>query len=207
MGRTELEAEDRRRAHPARKWPRGTKLRDCEACPELVVVPAESYEMGAPSGEEGRHDAEGPVHRVTISNPFAVGVYEVTRGEWSRFVSETGYSGGNSCSTYEEGAWKERSGRGWRAPGYAQDDGHPVVCVSWGDAKAYVEWLSRKTGKEYRLLSESEWEYAARIPPGTGPTTTVSESPGRSPDESSPMTDVAAGRRRADPANRLSRGR
>ena len=128
----------------------------------MVVVPSGSYEMGSPSREDGRDDDEGPVHRVRIAEPFAVGVHEVTRGEWRRFVAATGHSTGRSCWTYEGGEWKERSGRSWRAPGFEQGDGHPVVCVSWEDAKAYVGWLSGETGSEYRLLSESEWEYAAR---------------------------------------------
>ena len=144
------------------KWEVGKKFRDCAECPELVVVPAGSYEMGSPPGEEGRGEDEGPVHRVTVSVPIAVGVYEVTRREWGRFVSETGYAPVGSCWTYESGARKNRTGRGWRNPGFSQGEGHPAVCVSWEDAQEYVRWLSRETGSEYRLLSESEWEYVAR---------------------------------------------
>ncbi len=151
-------AEERERE---RKRP-GRRFRDCTDCPEMVVVPAGSFDMGSPSHEEGRGGDEGPVHRVRLSEPFAVGVYEVTRGEWSRFVSGTGYSSGGSCRTYESGEWEYRSGRGWRSPGFSQSDGHPVVCVNFGDAQAYVGWLSRETGRGYRLLSESEWEYVAR---------------------------------------------
>ena len=163
-GRTwaEVAAEVRRKERFAREWPRGKKFRDCAVCPEMVVVPAGSFMMGSPGSEEGRYSDEGPVHEVTIAEPFAVGVYEVTRGEWSRFVSETGHSGGDSCWTYERGGWKERSGRDWRSPGFAQTDGHPVVCVSWHDAREYVEWLSRETSEGYRLPSEAEWEYVAR---------------------------------------------
>ena len=140
----------------------GRVFRDCEGCPEMVVVPAGSFEMGSPSSEAGRGDDEGPVHRVTIGDVFAVGVREVTRGEYRRFVRATGHSAGDTCWTYESGEWENRGGRNWEDPGYEQTDGHPVVCVSWGDAKGYVEWLSRETGKEYRLLSEAEWEYVAR---------------------------------------------
>ncbi len=161
-GRHEAEARALLAAVSKPQWEPGKKFRDCPDCPEMVVVPSGSYEMGSPSHEDGRQDDEGPVHRVTIPEPFAVGVYEVTRGEWSRFVSSTGYSPGSSCWTYEGGEWKERTGRSWRSPGFAQGDGHPVVCVSWGDAQSYVDWLSQETGAEYRLLSESEWEYAAR---------------------------------------------
>ncbi len=156
-----------RRAMPVQ----GVRLfRDCGECPELVEVPVGSYSMGSrhPRGNEF------PVHRVTIEAPFAVGVKEVTRGEYRRFVSATGHSAGDSCTTYEHdglgkiwkkwrgSGWKNRRGRNWEHPGYEQTDEHPVVCVSWEDAKAYVGWLSRETGEEYRLLSEAEWEYVAR---------------------------------------------
>ena len=142
----------------------GKRFRDCDGtwCPELVVVPAGSFRMGSPSSEAGRDDDEGPVHRVRIAQPFAVGVYEVTVGQWRAFVSETGHSTGDSCWRYEDGEWKERSGRSWRNPGFSQSDDHPVACVSWREAQSYVGWLSRKTGEKYRLLSEAEWEYAAR---------------------------------------------
>ena len=144
------------------EFPVGRVFRDCGGCPEMVVVPAGSFEMGSPSSEEGRYDREGPVHRVTMGERFAVGVREVTRGEYRRFVRATGHSAGYSCWTYEDGEWKYRGGWNWEDPGYEQTDGHPVVCVSWEDAKAYVGWLSRETGEEYRLLSEAEWEYVAR---------------------------------------------
>ncbi|MCY3956496.1 MAG: SUMF1/EgtB/PvdO family nonheme iron enzyme [Nitrospira sp.] len=141
----------------------GQRFRDCPTCPEMVVVPAGSYEMGSPASEVGRYENEGPVHRVTIAEPFAVGVYEVTRGEFGRFVEATGYSTKNDCFTIEENQADRRQGRHWRNPGFAQTDQHPVVCVSWEDAQAYVRWLSEETGQAYRLLSEAEWEYAARV--------------------------------------------
>jgi len=122
----------------------GEKFRDCDACPEMAVVPAGEFMMGSPSSEEGRDDDEGPVRRVRIGK-FAVGVYEVTFAEWDACVAAGG------CGGYRpeyEGWW----GRGRR----------PVIHVSWEDARSYVEWLSANTGERYRLLSESEWEYAAR---------------------------------------------
>jgi len=143
----------------------GQSFRDCEDCPEMVAVPAGSYMMGSPPEEASRYENEGPQHRVTISEPFAAGRYEVTVGEWSRFVDETGYSVGNSCWTLEEVErknWRNRKERSWQSPGFDQTESHPVACVNWDDARAYTEWLSGKTGKRYRLLSESEWEYAAR---------------------------------------------
>ena len=137
-------------------------FRDCPTCPEMVVVPAGSYRMGSPPEETGRDPREGPVHEVTFSTPFAIGVYEVTVAEFGTFVDETGYSAGTTCHTSEQGEYQERVGRGWRNPGIAQDGGHPVACVSWDDARAFVAWLSRETGEAYRLPSEAEWEYAAR---------------------------------------------
>ena len=163
--RAEEEAARKRAAEEARKRAAlrpGRVFRDCPECPEMVVVPAGSFMMGSPRSERGRDDDEGPQHRVTISAPFAVGKYELTHKEFAQFVDATGHSTGAACWIYEYEGWKERSGRGWRNPGFWQDEREPVVCVNWDDAKAYVRWLSRKTGERYRLLSEAEWEYAAR---------------------------------------------
>ena len=137
-------------------------FKDCITCPEIVVVPAGSFMMGSLGREEGHDHDEDPQHRVTIEEPFAVGRYEVTRGEYAAFVNATGRTHGNSCFTYEGGEWKDRAGRSWSNPGFTQGEDHPVVCVNWDDARAYVNWMSRKTGKNYRLLSEAEWEYAVR---------------------------------------------
>ena len=142
----------------AKMRPVGKKFRDCDTCPEMVVVPAGTFMMGSEKGDSD----EKPVHRVTIAQPFAVGVYEVTRGQYARFVSATGHSTGNSCWTYEGGRPKRRSGRGWKNPGFEQGETEPVVCVNWEDAQAYVRWLSEETGEAYLLLSEAEWEYVAR---------------------------------------------
>ena len=140
----------------------GDSFRDCAECPEMVVLPAGSYRMGSPSYEQRRGEDEGPVREVTIAAPFAIGRHEVTVAEFGRFVDETGYSAGSSCRTYESGEWESRAGRGWRNPGFGQSGRHPVACVNWNDAQAYAAWLSRETGEQYRLPSESEWEYAAR---------------------------------------------
>ena len=159
---------------PATAQTRGETFRDCPECPEMVVVPAGSYQMGSPEDEEGRRDNEGPVHEVTFETPFALGRHEVTVREFKRFVDETGHSAANACVTFSASAYKafliddleaaraEAENRHWRDPGFFQDGRHPVVCVSWDDAQAYAAWLSRETGEEYRLPSESEWEYAAR---------------------------------------------
>jgi len=146
---------------PAKPQP-GETFKDCEICPEMVVLPAGSFFMGSPSYEQDRRDTEGPLHQVTIARPFAVGKYEVTRGEYAAFVSDTGYAGGSICETHDDGKWDKRSGRNWRDPAFRQGDRDPVVCMGWNDARNYIQWLARKTGKKYRLLSEAEWEYAAR---------------------------------------------
>ena len=137
-------------------------FQDCEGCPEMVVLSAGSYEMGSPAGEKARFKNEGPLTEVTIVEPLAVGKYEVTVGEFRRFVEATGYSTGDGCRAYAGVEWERHSGFGWRQPGFDQTERHPVVCVSWEDAQAYVDWLSGATGERYRLLSESEWEYAVR---------------------------------------------
>ncbi len=130
--------------------------------PEMVVIPAGTFRMGCLSDDDACDDDEKPVHEVRIPQPVALSKHEVTRGDFARFVEATGHSSGNACRTYEGGKWEERSGRNWRSPALEQSDAHPVVCVNWHDAKAYVAWLSRETGHAYRLPSESEWEYAAR---------------------------------------------
>jgi formylglycine-generating enzyme required for sulfatase activity len=137
-------------------------FRECAACPEMVVVPDGEYMMGSSEDELERSSTEGPQHRVKIPRRFAVGKLKVTRDEFEAFVNETSYAGSDKCFTLEDGKADERSGRSFRNPGFEQDGKHPVVCIDWDDAKAYVAWLSKKTGKLYRLLSESEWEYAAR---------------------------------------------
>ena len=133
-------------------------FRDCPECPEMVLVPAGSYFEGSPSSEPGRDTNEGPQRQVSIRQ-IMVGRFDVTRGEWAAFARapKKRAAARNHCRT--------SSGRNgsWRAPGFAQDDNHPVVCVSWEDAQDYVAWLStRLPGRHYRLLTEAEWEYAAR---------------------------------------------
>ncbi len=134
----------------------------CPSCPEMVVLPAGTFTMGSPDNEEGRSSDEGPRHDVTIAVPFAVGRFEVTRGQYATFIKATGHKTADSCYVWNGTEWKDTPGKSWRDPGYQQSDDHPVACVSWDDAKAYVAWLANETGRGYRLLSEAEWEYAAR---------------------------------------------
>ena len=133
---------------------------DCLACPKLVVVPAGVFAMGARFSEGG--DDEMPIHRVRIRRSFAIGQFEVTRHEFKTFVARTGYRIDGPCHYLGARGWKESYSATYRHPLFPQSDEHPVVCVNWHDAKAYVAWLSKITGKSYRLPSEAEWEYAAR---------------------------------------------
>jgi len=120
----------------------GAEFKECAvACPLMVVIPPGQFIMGSPEDEVGRTGNEGPRHDVAIAEPFAVSKYEVTFDQWDACVAAA------ACPRAKD-AW----GRGIM----------PVMGVSWGDAKLYVAWLSRLTGKNYRLLTEAEWEYAAR---------------------------------------------
>ena len=125
---------------------------------EFVWIEAGTFMMGSDNGDWD----EAPVHEVEISRGFWLGKYEVTVGQFRRFVEATEYDAGDWCLTYENDDWEERSGRNWRNPGYSQSDDHPVVCVSWEDVSAYASWLSSETGVLHRLPSEAEWEYACR---------------------------------------------
>jgi len=119
-------------------------FKECKNCPEMVVVPAGAFTMGSPASEQGRSNVEGPQRNVTFGNPFAVGKFTLTFDEWDACVADGG------CNGYrpDDQGW----GRGRQ----------PVINVSSDDAKAYVAWLAKKTGKSYRLLSEAEREYVTR---------------------------------------------
>jgi formylglycine-generating enzyme required for sulfatase activity len=116
---------------------------DCPRdCPEMVVIPSGQFIMGSPPTERDRYAQEGPQHLVALSKPFAVSKFELTFAQWDACVAVGG------CPAASDSGF----GRGTQ----------PVINVSWDDAKLYVAWLSRMTGKTYRMLSEAEWEYAAR---------------------------------------------
>ena len=121
----------------------GRSFRDCSDCPELIVIPPGQFLMGSPETEAGRYNNEGPRRVVTLRAPLAVGVFEVTFAEWDACVA----AGGCSHRPHDQG-W----GRGRQ----------PVVNVSWDDAQQYLRWLTARTGRQYRLLTEAEWEFAAR---------------------------------------------
>ena len=139
----------------------GETFTDCADCPQMVVIPAGKFMMGAPLKEVGRYDEEGPVHQVNI-NEFAAGKFDVTLREWSVFVTETRRKTSKGCAVFGKAGMFNDSSASWTNPGFPQEDSHPVVCITWYDVRDYLVWLSQKTGANYRLLTESEWEYAAR---------------------------------------------
>jgi formylglycine-generating enzyme required for sulfatase activity len=136
----------------------GTVFRDRPEAPEMVVIPAGAFMMGSPDAEGGRTNEEGPLHEVQIATPLAVGRFSVTFEEWDACVRV-----GGCQHRPDDAGW----GRGRR----------PVINVSWQDARAYAVWLSKRTSRPYRLLSEAEWEYAARA--GTATAYPWGDDPGQ----------------------------
>jgi formylglycine-generating enzyme required for sulfatase activity len=121
----------------------GKTFRDCPDCPMMVVIPAGAFWQGSAESSPLAVSLEKPRHRVTIAEPFAVSVFEITMAQWDACVADSG------CDTRpQDNGW----GRGNR----------PVIMVSWNDAMQYVGWLGKKTGQVYSLPSESQWEYLAR---------------------------------------------
>jgi formylglycine-generating enzyme required for sulfatase activity len=144
-------------------------FKDCpDACPEMIIVPAGAFTMGADSAEEEkdaqpetiRHRSE-PQHNVTIGKPFAIGRFHVKKSEYAAFARES-QSIESGCFSHNGMNVNFIPDNNWNNPGFLQTGDDPVVCVSWDDAVAYTYFLSEKTGHRYRLVSEAEWEYAAR---------------------------------------------
>ena len=138
---------------------------DCHDCPKLIVVAQGEFLMGKNRSDPHAEPDEAPMHKVVIGASLAVGKFEVTRGQFAAFVKETGFRAQtNGCNTKRGGWFHKDAKAGWENPGFVQTETHPVVCVSWDDAQAYLDWLSKTTGKLYRLPSEAEWEYFSNSP-------------------------------------------
>ena len=135
---------------------------------EFVLVPPGQFMMGSDEAEARPH--EKPVHRVTISRPYYIGKYDVTVAQFRRFAETAKYEtecerGGNKGWTVKDGKWQgDVAGINWKQPGFEQTPEHPVVLVTWNDAQAFTAWLSKLSDRDIRLLTEAQWEYAARGP-------------------------------------------
>jgi formylglycine-generating enzyme required for sulfatase activity len=166
----------------------GQTFRDCSDCPEMVVIPAGHFLMGSSDADIRRDVAaavpfneaeaarmyymvfERPQHPVDIPRSFAIGRYLVTQQEFSAFVDETGYSVESGCTLWVNHKYPVDPEATWKRPGFRQTNRDPAVCVSWRDAKAYINWLNSKSHGEtnasdsgpYHLPTEAEWEYAGR---------------------------------------------
>ena len=130
-----------------RPWTGGESFRDCSVCPEMVVIPAGTFQMGCLQ-DRGCDRNALPAHDVVIDRAFGLSVYEVTFEQWDACTSAGG------CGDYYQG-------KGWGDMGWGRGN-RPLINVSWKDARSYAVWLTEKTGRTYRLPSEAEWEYAAR---------------------------------------------
>lgn len=142
---------------------------DCDQCPLLVLIPTGQFVMGAELAQSkalGLPDywatREQPLVSVTIARPFAMGQYEVSRAEFATFTNATGYQPAPGCWHFVGTEWLFDESRSWQDAKIGQDDSHPVTCINWHDAQAYLSWLSESSGHRYRLASEAEWEYASR---------------------------------------------
>jgi formylglycine-generating enzyme required for sulfatase activity/predicted Ser/Thr protein kinase len=148
---------------PLPEWKYHTASESSFIEPEMVFVEGGTFNMGSENG----FDSEKPVHQVTLSD-FYLGKYEVTVAEFRVFVNNTGYKtdaeNGDGSFILANGEWGQKAGINWRhdTKGETAQDNHPVIHVNWNDAKAYCDWLSKKSGKTYRLPTEAEWEFGAR---------------------------------------------
>ena len=139
-----------------------SKFEDCGSCPEMIVIPSGRGVIGSTQAELGSRPTERPRHFIAIREAWAVSRFPVLRGQFEDFIRETEYRYGRGCWAERGGQWALFEDRSVVKPGFPQNDRHPAVCISWADAKAYVKWLSSKTGKKYRLLTEREREYVSR---------------------------------------------
>ncbi len=144
----------------------GQTFKDCPDCPEMVAIPAGNFIMGLPADEPGHYPEESPQRQINIKQ-FAAGKFDITKEQWAIFVKASNYVTTNGCSWAAipgdtAKPWVPNPTANWNHLDFAQDSTHPAVCISWYDVQDYLKWLSKKTGFHYRLLTEAEWEYAAR---------------------------------------------
>ena len=152
----------------------GETFKDCSDCPQMVIIPTGTFTMGSTVSELGHNfftdyqfKVEGSLRQVNIKQ-FAVGKFDITKKQWAAFVKATSRVTIGGCTwsglpnAPGSNPWDANSAATWNNLGFLQDSSHPVVCITWDDAQDYVRWLSKKSGAQYRLLTEAEWEYAAR---------------------------------------------
>ncbi len=146
-------------------------FKDCEGCPEMVVIPKGSVYIGSYEEEIGRKKGERNRVKATIKKSFAIARTEVTLGQYRAFMTETKYKSNVAywkgeplvgCNYFDGKSYGYVADHNWQNPGYPQREDDPVVCVSWSDANAYANWLTNKTGRTYRVPSTVEFEYASR---------------------------------------------
>ncbi|MEO7046790.1 MAG: formylglycine-generating enzyme family protein, partial [Ferruginibacter sp.] len=160
-------------AQTKRDYKPAETFKDCKDCPEMVVIPAGNFMMGSTVKELGHNNytaaqlqLERPQRKVNIQQ-FACGKFDITKREWAIFVQQTSRPITGACSWAAlpgdtTKLWEPSKAANWNHLGFTQDSSHPVVCITWEDTQDYIKWLSNKTGMNYRLLTEAEWEYAAR---------------------------------------------
>jgi formylglycine-generating enzyme required for sulfatase activity len=138
-----------------------------ESWPRMRILPGGWYVLGSPKNEENSYRNERPQQQIILDYELAVGAGPVTVDQFSAFIRDSRWDMGTRARIFSESTWRYSIGAGWNNPGFPQTGSHPVTCISWFDTQAYLSWLNRKLGLEaqssaYRLLSESEWEYACR---------------------------------------------
>jgi len=136
-------------------------FQDCANCPEMVVLPAGSFLMGAPPDEPDRQAWDGPQIEVTFDKPFAIARTETTYQQFATFMRETSHHIQPGCNLFN-GSWRWVDNASWESTNFPVTGEHPVVCVGWYDALAFIAWLNSKGEHTYFLPSEAQFEYASR---------------------------------------------
>ena len=144
---------------------------DCDNCPTMITIPSGTGMVGSLEGETDRRKGERNQTTVNIYKPFAMAKTEVTLGQYRAFVASTSHQETilerdgkkiSGCNYFDGAGYGYITKHSWQDPGYPQREDAPVVCVSWSDAQSYANWLSEKTGRNYRIPSTTEFEYALR---------------------------------------------